>query len=276
MNRSHLIPAGLLCLGLLARVSAQEVQSKTPGQPIAPAATAPGTAAAAPAPSEPTFSEQQILESFGWFVGKRLGLADLNFSQEQVGAIVKGLLAAASGKEPPYDLDKIGPQMNAFMQKKQEAYLTRVRDQNLGEGKAFFEKLKENKNVVELPSGLRYEILQPGKGAYPAPTDTVKAHYTGKLINGTVFESSVESGKPVDTPLNRVIPGWTEGLQKINVGGKIRLYIPPHLAYGDAPQQAIPPGSTLIFDIELLETKATPPAPVAPAPVAPAPAATKN
>jgi FKBP-type peptidyl-prolyl cis-trans isomerase len=268
MNRSHLIPAGLLCLGLVATISAQEVQVKIPGQQNAPAAATPATAVAAPAPvaAAPTFSEQQILESFGWFVGKRLGLAELEFSKDQVDAVVKGLVASAAGREAPYDLDKIGPQMDALMQKKQEVYLAKVRSQNLGEAKAFFDKLKENKNVVELPSGLRYEIMQPGSGAYPTPTDTVKVHYTGKLINDTVFDSSVQRGQPVEIQLSRVIAGWTEGLQKINQGGKIRLYIPPHLGYGDSPQQGIPPGSTLIFDVELLGVKPTPPAP---APVAP-------
>jgi FKBP-type peptidyl-prolyl cis-trans isomerase len=202
-----------------------------------------------------------MLESFGWFVGKRLGLDDLNFTKEQVDAMVRGLLVSAAGKESPYDMEKIGPQMDAFMQKKQEAFLGKIRSQNLGASKAFFEKLKENKNVVELPDGLRYEIVQAGKGAYPGPTDTVKVNYTGKLVNGTVFDSSVPSGKPADIQLNQVIPGWAEGLQKINVGGKIRLYIPPDLAYGDSGQQGIPPASTLIFDIELLDAKPTPPAP---------------
>ncbi len=176
MNRSHLIPAGLLCLGWAATISAQDVQVKVPGQTDAPAATAPGAAAATPAKTlvaaAPTYSEQQILESFGWFVGKRLGLADLNFNKEQVDAVVQGLLISAAGKEPPYDLEKIGPQMDAFMQKKQEVFLAKLRGQNLGEAKAFFEKLKEDKNVVELPSGLRYEIVLPGKGftrARPIP-----------------------------------------------------------------------------------------------------------
>ena len=252
MNRSHLILAGLLSLGALATVSAQEVQLKIPAKQDA---TTPAAPAAVPAP---VFTEQQILESFGWFVGKRLGLAELEFNKEQTDSVIKGLLTSATGKEAPYDLDKIGPQMDAFMQKKQEGYLTKLRSQNLGEAKVFFEKLKGNKNVLELPSGLRYEIVQPGTGAFPTPTDTVKVHYTGKLINDTVFDSSVPRGEPVEFQLNKVIPGRTEGLQKINQGGKIRLYIPPQLAYGDNGQQNIPPGATLIFDVELLDVIATP------------------
>jgi FKBP-type peptidyl-prolyl cis-trans isomerase len=256
-----LIPAGLLCVGLCATISAQDVQPKAAGQPEAPAAAAPAAAVVAAAP---TYSEAQLLETFGWFVGKRLGLAELGFNKEETDSVVKGMLGSAAGKEPPYEMDKIGPQMEAFMQKRQETFLAKLRAQSQGESKAFFEKLKENKNVVELPSGLRYEVVQAGNGAFPTPTDTVQVNYTGKLINGSVFDSSVSGGKPVEIALNQVIPGWTEGLQKINAGGKIRLYIPPQLAYGDNGQQGIPPGSTLIFDIELLGFKATPPAPVAP------------
>ena len=86
----------------------------------------------------------------------------------------------------------------------------------------------------------------------------MKVNYTGKLLNGTVFDSSVERKEPVDIELDKVIPGWTEGLQKINQGGKIRLYIPPDLAYGDNAQGSIPPGATLIFDVELLEVNPAP------------------
>jgi FKBP-type peptidyl-prolyl cis-trans isomerase len=260
MNRSHLIPACLLMFGALA-LSAQEVKLNIPGPQSAAAPAAAGSPTVAvpgATPPAPTFTEQQVLEEFGWFVGKQLGLAELDFSKEQTDSIVKGILAAAGGKEAPYAIEQIGPQMDTLMHKKQAVYLTKVRNQNLGEAKAFFEKLKENKNVVELPSGLRYEIVQPGTGAYPKPTDTVKVNYTGKLLNGTVFDSSVERKEPVEIQLDKVIPGWAEGLQKINQGGKIRLYIPPDLAYGDNAQGSIPPGATLIFDIELLEVGVTP------------------
>jgi len=264
MNRFHLIPTGLLSLSLVATISAQEVQFKMPGQKDAPAAAAPAAPAVAPAPA-PAFTEQQILESYGWIVGKRLGLSELGFTKEQTNSIVKGILLSAGGNDAPYDMEKVGPQLDALMTKKQEVYLATLRNQNLDESKAFFEKLKQNKNVVELPSGLRYEIVQLGKGAYPTATDTVKVQYTGKLVNDIVFDSSAQNG-PMEFQLNKVIPGWTEGLQKINQGGKIRLYVPPQLAYGDRGEQSIPPGATLIFDIELLDVKATPPSAAAPAP----------
>jgi len=263
MKRFHVIPACLLSLSLVATIAAQDAKPQVPGQEAAPSAADRTVLVAAPV-AKPTFTEQQILESYGWVVGKRLGLAELGFSKEQSDAIVRGLMMAAASNEPPYDLDKIGPQLDSFMQKKQDVFLAKLREQNNDESKAFFDKLKEGKNVVELPSGLRYEIVQPGKGPYPTATDTVKVQYTGKLINGTVFDSSAQRG-PLEIQLDKVIPGWTEGLQKINQGGKIRLYIPPKLAYGDRGEQGIPPGATLIFDVELLDTKATPPAEVAPA-----------
>ena len=91
----------------------------------------------------------------------------------------------------------------------------------------------------------------------------MKVHYTGTLVDGKVFDSSVQRGEPAEFPLSGVIPGWTEGIQKINKGGKIKLYVPPQLGYGDEGNQGIPPSATLIFDVELLEIKA--PAPAAPA-----------
>ena len=103
-------------------------------------------------------------------------------------------------------------------------------------------------------SGLKYQVLKRGAGtASPKPTDTVKVHYHGTLLNGTVFDSSVERGEPVSFPLNAVIPGWTEGLQLMTVGDKFKFVIPPNLAYGaNSPSPKIPPNSTLVFEVELL------------------------
>lgn len=244
MNRFNLIAACVLGLAALT-LSAQESQTDLPKVPSALAASE-----KAPAP---TFTEPQMLEQLGWFVGKQLGLSELGFSKDQTDYIVKGLMVASAGKESPYDMEKIGPQLDAFMRTKKAAYMARLRDQNLAEGKALFEKLNADKDVVELPSGLRYKILAPGTGAYPKATDTLKVDYTGKLVDGTVFDSTEEHGQPAEFELDKVIPGWTEGLQKINKGGKIRLYIPPKLAYGDNGQGPIPPGATLIFDVHVLD-----------------------
>jgi FKBP-type peptidyl-prolyl cis-trans isomerase len=260
MKLKHIATICLLALGL-AVARAQEVKLNIPGQTTQPAA-----AAAAKA----NYTDAQLLEEFGWFIGKRVGLAELEFSKAELDTLLKGLALAASGKESPYELEKIGPAMDEFMQKKQQAYLGKLKEQNSTANTTFFTKLKENKAVVSLPSGLSYEIVQEGTGASPKPTETVKVHYTGKLIDGTVFDSSVQRGEPAEFPLDQVIPGWTEGIQKMKKGGKIKLYVPPQLAYGDDGRPGIPPGSTLIFDVELLDIKASAAPAAAPAPALPA------
>ena len=244
----------LLALGLTAS-RAQEVKLNLPGQPAAPAA-----------PAKAAYTDAQLIEEFGWFIGKRVGLTELEFTKEEVELLLKGIAHAASGKDSPYELEKIGPAMDEFMQKKQAAYMSKLKTKNQAENTAYFGKLKENKAVVALPSGLHYEITKAGDGASPKATETVRVHYTGTLIDGTVFDSSVQRGEPAEFPLDQVIPGWTEGIQKMTKGGKIKLYVPPQLAYGDDGRPGIPPGSTLIFDVELLEIKSTAAAP-APAPV---------
>ncbi len=119
-------------------------------------------------------------------------------------------------------------------------------------GIEFLEENKKKEGIVALPSGLQYEIITEGSGDKPTETDTVKTHYHGTLIDGTVFDSSVQRGEPISFPLNGVISGWTEGLQLMPVGSKWRLFVPSHLAYGERGQGAIQPHSTLIFEVELL------------------------
>jgi FKBP-type peptidyl-prolyl cis-trans isomerase len=111
-----------------------------------------------------------------------------------------------------------------------------------------------NSEITTTASGLKYQVLKHGTGTVsPKATDTVKVHYHGTLLNGTVFDSSVERGEPISFPLNQVIPGWTEGLQLMKVGDKFKFEIPPNLAYGpNSPSPKIPPNSTLVFEVELL------------------------
>lgn len=125
--------------------------------------------------------------------------------------------------------------------------------ENLEAGMKFLEENKKKPGVVCLESGLQYEILTEGNGAKPHATDTVTCHYHGMLIDGRVFDSSVQRGQPASFPLNRVISGWTEALQLMPVGSKWKLFLPPHLAYGEQQAGAlIGPNSTLIFEVELL------------------------
>jgi FKBP-type peptidyl-prolyl cis-trans isomerase len=234
---------------------------------VIPVAEQPAVAAA------PEFTNDQLLEEFGWLVGKRTGLSEWGFKPDEANMIAKGLLAALNGQDSPYVVQKIGPSMDEFIQKKQTALLQAIKEKNIAEAAAFFAKLSDDKTVVTLPDGLRYSVITPGAGDPPKPADTVKVNYTGTLINGSIFDSSERAGKPVEFALNKVIPGWTEGLQKISKGGRIKLYVPPQLAYGDNGRPGIPPGSVLIFEIDLLDITPAPmvamptaiPTPVTPA-----------
>lgn len=124
---------------------------------------------------------------------------------------------------------------------------------NLQAGLDFLETNKSKEGVVELPSGLQYEVINNGDGAKPLASNKVTCHYHGTLIDGTVFDSSVKRGQPATFPLNAVIKGWTEGLQLMNQGSKWRFFIPPQLGYGEREVSAqIGPNSTLVFEVELL------------------------
>ena len=124
------------------------------------------------------------------------------------------------------------------------------------DGAAFLAENAQREGVVTLPSGLQYEVLVEGDGASPGPTDRVVTHYHGTLIDGTVFDSSVQRGEPASFPVNGVIAGWTEALQLMQVGAKWRLAIPPDLAYGERGSGTqIGPNETLVFEVELLEVQ---------------------
>lgn len=124
---------------------------------------------------------------------------------------------------------------------------------NLKAGQDFLAENKNKPGITELPSGLQYEVMTEGTGAKPKETNKVTCHYHGTLINGTIFDSSVQRGQPAAFPLNQVIKGWTEGVQLMGVGSKWRFFIPPHLGYGERQVgPTIGPNSTLIFEVELL------------------------
>lgn len=128
--------------------------------------------------------------------------------------------------------------------------------ENITVGKNFLIENKANEGVEQTASGLQYQVLQKGEGfTHPSATSTVKVHYHGMLLNGTVFDSSVDRGEPISFPLNQVIKGWTEGVQLMVVGDKFKFFIPSELAYGNSATGSITPGSMLIFEVELLEIK---------------------
>lgn len=168
-----------------------------------------------------------------------------------------GVAAVFYGEAPKMSFDDAKKVINEFfteLQRKQQEQAAAMADVNEKAGKAFLEENGKRAEVKTTPSGLQYEVLTEGTGAQPSAQDQVKVHYTGKLIDGTVFDSSVERGEPATFGVTQVIPGWVEALQLMKAGAKWRLFIPSQLAYG--PQGAggvIGPNQTLIFDVELLE-----------------------
>ncbi|MCC6414633.1 MAG: FKBP-type peptidyl-prolyl cis-trans isomerase [Opitutaceae bacterium] len=246
------LKAGLLALATTTALLAQEVKLNIPNQPAATTAPA-ATPVTAPAAAAPKYSNEVLAETFGWFMMARLGVSELQFNTSETEAFTRGVAAAIAGKEPPHDLSAVGQQMDGFIAARQEAEMERAKQRNYAAAATFFASLKGRPGIQTTPSGLCYEIVQPGTGPNAAATDKVKINYTGTLLNGQVFDSSEQHGEPLTIGVNEAIPGWAEGMQKINKGGKIKLYIPAELAYGDASPGGIPPASALIFDIEVLD-----------------------
>jgi len=197
--------------------------------------------------------DQKVSYSFGMVFGKRMinDLPDLN-----VDVFVQGLKDAFQGKAQLLTDEQIGGILEAFQRDLQQKQMNKVQQigaENKKIGLDFLSKNKDKEGVVTLESGLQYKVLTEGKGPQPGPSDVVKVHYTGSLISGDVFDSSIESGQPAKFPVNRVIPGWTEALQLMPTGSKWQLFIPSELAYGSNGNRSMGPNETLLFDVELIE-----------------------
>ena len=152
-------------------------------------------------------------------------------------------------------LQKQLQELDAQLTKATQVELEKVAKENEEKGKVYREKYAKEKDVKQTKSGILYRIEKMGEGASPTENDTVKVNYRGKLIDGTEFDSSYKRNQPIEFQLGQLIPGWVEGIGLIKKGGKIQLVLPPNLAYGDQQTGQIPPNSTLIFDIELLDVK---------------------
>jgi len=163
---------------------------------------------------------------------------------------IQGMDDTLNGLKPKLDTGEANRILEKFFSEKSgnEA------QKNLEKGKAFLTENRRKEEVTVLKSGLQYQVLHNGEGEKATLKDTVRCHYHGTLVDGYVFDSSVERGQPAEFPVNGVIPGWTEALQLMPMGSKWRLFIPPELAYGErGAGKTIGPNSTLIFDVELLE-----------------------
>ena len=156
-------------------------------------------------------------------------------------------------KFTPEQIQQIAQQGEEVLRAKQQEMAAQAAEKNIEAGLAYLEENGKREGVVTTDSGLQYEVLTEGEGASPAATDVVKVHYRGTLLDGTEFDSSYKRGEPAEFPLNRVIAGWTEGVQLMKEGAKYRFHIPSELAYGQRSTGAITPNSTLVFDVELLE-----------------------
>ena len=167
-----------------------------------------------------------------------------------------GLKDVLGGKPLALSQDEIQQVFAGFQQRmkaKQAAKMAEQAAKNLAEGKAFLDANKAKEGVKVLPSGLQYKVITEGTGATPTADDKVKTHYRGTLIDGTEFDSSYKRNQPAEFAVKGVIKGWTEALQLMKEGAKWELYVPADLAYGERGRPGIPPNSTLIFEIELLE-----------------------
>jgi len=162
-------------------------------------------------------------------------------------------------RAPKMSQEEYNRAMHLCQEKMRAAAQTRAAEdaaKHKAEGAAFLAENGKKPGIRTTPSGLQYEVLSEGSGKSPAASDTVRVHYTGKLLNGTVFDSSVERGEPAEFGLSQVIAGWTEGLQLMKPGAKYRFFIPSELAYGEhGAGNSIPPHATLIFDVELLAVR---------------------
>jgi FKBP-type peptidyl-prolyl cis-trans isomerase FkpA len=195
-----------------------------------------------------TSEQDKVFYSVGFMFGQRM--KDLKLSEAELGAMTQGLRDAARGQESQADLKVYQPKIREEFQKRIKSHSKNVKV----DGEKYIAKFLSSEGGTKTASGLAYKVLKAGDAKKPMATDVVKVHYHGTLIDGTVFDSSVDRGKEVSFPLNRVIKGWTEGLQLIGKGGKVKLVIPSELAYGDhgAPPK-IPGGATLVFEVELFE-----------------------
>ncbi|ENV62448.1 hypothetical protein F949_02845 [Acinetobacter junii NIPH 182] len=200
--------------------------------------------------------KDQLGYSYGYLMGKgnTETLKDLNIE-----TFVLGLEDAIKGKPATLSDEQMATVLNQYKKRLEAKQLVEFQEQaekNAQEGKKFLAENAKKSDIITTKSGLQYQILQQGTGKSPKLTSTVKVNYEGRLIDGTVFDSSIARNHPVEFKLNQVISGWTEGVQTMKEGGKSRFFVPSNLAYGDVGAgDAIGPNSTLIFDIELLEVR---------------------
>ncbi|UZE96425.1 FKBP-type peptidyl-prolyl cis-trans isomerase [Alkalimarinus alittae] len=197
--------------------------------------------------------EQKVSYSFGLIFGKRMtnDLPNLDLNVFIDG--VKDGFSGDTAKLTDAQIEDVLKKFQDSQRKEQLQAFEQIAEKNKIKGETFLADNKNKEGVVTVASGLQYKVINAGAGAKPTADSVVKVHYSGSLIDGTVFDSSIERGEPVSFPVQGVIPGWTEALQLMSVGSKWNLYIPSDLAYGPGGNRNIGPNETLLFEVELLE-----------------------
>jgi FKBP-type peptidyl-prolyl cis-trans isomerase FkpA len=198
-----------------------------------------------PAKLTPVTDDEKTIYSLGLSIYRSLGQFDLSPNELEM---VKQAMTDAAAKKPAVDLQTWGPKIDGLG----EARSSRIAERERAASKAYLDKAAMEPGAIKTETGLIYKELQPGTGPSPKSTDTVRVNYRGTLVDGTEFDSSYSRNEPAEFGLNHVIPCWTEGLQKMKVGGKAQLVCPSELAYGDKGRPSIPGNSALIFEVELL------------------------
>lgn len=217
----------------------------------------PAKAATPAAPAKPAMTFEQASKVISYNEGINLGQRLAEAKEMDSAEFLKGIQVGVEGKKNTlYSQPEIMEAMNVMrteMQKRQAAEAAKFAEEQKTLSVSAKKEAFGDKKVTKTASGLEYVVMTEGIGESPKATDTVSVHYTGKLLNGTVFDSSVQRGEPIEFPLNGVIPGWTEGVQLMKPGAKYVFYIPSNLAYGPNGQGPIPANSDLIFEVELLK-----------------------
>ncbi len=214
-----------------------------------------------PEPPPPSgYAESQVIQTWGWDVARQVHANKYQLTGAEISAVSKGLAAGIRGQPPRPDLPAVYPQVKQFVDGRREQVHREEKQKRQSEMEALFATLKNNTNVIQLPDGLRYEILKPGSPARPKTGQIVVVDYTGRLVNGTVFDQTYN--EPLHIEVGSVIDGWNEGITNIGKGGRIKLYVPPSLGYGSEDHSsvvsAVPADSTLIYEIELLDIQDPP------------------
>lgn len=224
------------------------------------AETKPATAKASkPSVSGPQTDDQKTFYALGVWLSQRV--ATFSLSPSELKYVQMGLSDAVLGRASKADLQTYGPKLQEMAQKrgaavqaKEQARALKQAGPEKEKGKAYAQAAAKEKDAYKSDSGMIFIPIKEGTGASPKASDTVKVHYEGTLIDGTVFDSSIKRGQPAEFPLNGVIPCWTEGVQRLKVGGKAKLVCPSKIAYGDTGHPpTIPGGATLVFQVELLD-----------------------